>query len=164
VSYAVREATPADGPAFFEVWQALRLHNASVDRRIILAPVSKQEFLAGFDVVMARPTSATFVAEEGGAIVGFITGSIEANQPDRLPDRHATIGYLYTIPAYRRQGVARSLFEALVHWASAADGVSHFEMTVLEADEAAAAFWRGLGFTPFIRRLWAPLSTLEDRE
>jgi len=28
---------------------------------------------------------------------------------------------------------------------------------VLARDEAAAAFWRSLGFAPFIERLWAPL-------
>jgi hypothetical protein len=34
-------------------------------------------------------------------------------------------------------------------------------MTVLNADAEAEQFWRALGFTPFIQRLWAPLEEQE---
>jgi hypothetical protein len=37
-------------------------------------------------------------------------------------------------------------------------------MTVLNADETAERFWRSLGFSPFIQRLWAPLTPEERGE
>jgi hypothetical protein len=37
-------------------------------------------------------------------------------------------------------------------------------MAVLSADAAAAGFWRSIGFSPFIERLWAPLSAPEGDE
>lgn len=157
----IRPATSGDGPGLFEHWQRARQHNASMDRRVVHAPVTREEFLLDFEQMLQRRTSRALVAEIGGEIVGFISGSLESNQPDRLPERHATIGYLYVAEPYRREGIARRLFEGVAAWAAEHDGVSHFEMTVLAADESAAAFWRSIGFTPFISRLWAPLSAPE---
>jgi len=158
---AVRLARVSDGAALFEAWQALRQHYAAIDRRIIPAAVSREEFLAGFALRLAELQSADFVAVEGGAVVGFISGRIEANQPDRLPERHATVGHLYVDAAHRRSGLGRRLFEAIAAWALAQDGVSHFEMPVLAADPEAVHFWQAIGFSPFIERLWAPLSAPE---
>ncbi len=129
-----------------------------MDRRVIPAPVTEPEFLADLEQALARKASVAFVAQVGEELVGFISGAIEANQPDRLPERHATIGYLFVDEPHRRSGIARALFGAVAAWASEQEGVSHFEMTVLAADEGAAAFWRSIGFSPFISRLWAPLS------
>lgn len=157
----IRPAAFGDGPALFGMWQKAREHNALVDRRIVPVPVSEPEFLAQFEETIARRQSAAFVAEVNGQLAGFISGGVEANPPDRLPERHATIGYLYVSEQFRRRGVGRALFEAVARWARNTDGISHFEMTVMSADTEAAAFWRSIGFSPFISRLWAPLSAPE---
>jgi len=163
MSATIRPARAGDGPALFAIWEALRQYNASIDERIIPAAVSEREFLAGLDEVLGRDRSVAFVAEAESGCVGFVTGSIEENQPDRLPPLHATIGYLFVAATHRRQGIARSLFAAVAAWATKRADVSHFEMPVLAADEEATHFWRAIGFSPFIVRLWAPLSAL-DRE
>jgi GNAT superfamily N-acetyltransferase len=160
----VRPASLGDGAAFYDAWQALRLHYAKADRRIMPAPVSQQEFLAGFRERLGRQESADFLATADNRVVGFISGRIEESQPDRLPERHATVGHLYVDAAYRRTGVGGRLFEAMAAWARDADGVSHFEMPVLVADPGAREFLLSLGFTPFIQRLWAPLSAPERDE
>lgn len=160
-SVDVRPARPADGPALYLAWQRLRQHNAIVDRRVIPAPVGEVEFIADLEQLLARNGSATFVAEAGGELAGFVSGSIEHNQPDRLPAVHATVGYLWVEERFRRMGVGRALFERVAAWARQQDGVDHFEMAVLSGDRTAAEFWRSIGFAPFIERLWAPLSAPE---
>lgn len=163
MSVSIRPCRDGDGDPLYEVWMAVREHNAGIDPRVVPAPVSRREFVAGFADVLRRPEATAFVAhDDAGPLVGFITASIEANQPDRLPERHATIGYLYVDPARRRERIGQRLFEAVAAWAAKQDGVSHFEMAVLAADEAAAAFWRSIGFSTFIERLWAPLATAGD--
>lgn len=157
MSVSVRQARPADGAHLYALWEGVRGYNASVDPRIIPAPVALDEFLASFQQSRGRAWSAAFVAEAESQLIGFITGGIEANPSDRLPERHGTVGYLYVADDFRRQGVGRRLFEALSQWVAAREGVSHFEMTVLAADLAASEFWRSIGFSPFIERLWAPL-------
>lgn len=160
-SPVVRPAQRGDGAHLYDAWQRLRNYYASVDRRIIPAPVSREEFVADFERRLTRPDSATFIASEKKRVVGFISGNIELNQPDRLPERHATVGNLFVDVAHRRNGLGRGLFESLAAWARAQEGVSHFEMPVLAADDEAVHFWQSLGFTPFILRLWAPLSAPE---
>lgn len=161
MSATIRRATPADAPALFRAWQDLRAHNASTDPRVIPAPVSEIEFTAGLRELLARPTGTLVIAEVNGQLAGFIRAGVEENAPDRLPERHVGIGYLYVDPAARRRGIGRALFAAVRDWAASQDGVAHFEMTVLNQDGQAEAFWRALGFSPFIQRLWAPLAEQE---
>jgi len=153
----VRPVEENDIPALYVAWQDLRQHNANTDSRIRPTPVSEAEFANAVRDLRHRPLSLSLVAEDEGNVVGFVTASIESNQPDRLPERHATIGYLYVAPAYRRQGVATALVRQVFDWARQQDGVSHVEMSVLEHDVSARSFWESLGFSPFIRRVWAPL-------
>ena len=153
----VRAAEASDCPALYHAWQTLRQYNASLDGRIQLVPVSEPEFAAGLQQTIRRPSSAAFVAERDDALIGFGTCSLEGNAPDRLPERHATIGYLFVDPGARRAGVGRRLFAAMTLWAKDQEGVVHLEMPVLASDSEAVAFWSALGFRPFIQRLWAPL-------
>ncbi|MCC6960043.1 MAG: GNAT family N-acetyltransferase [Dehalococcoidia bacterium] len=157
----VRPATMEDASSLFHAWQRLRNHNAGIDRRFIPAPVSQDEFVLDLAELLRRPQSAAFVAELDRGLGGFISGRVEQNQPDRLPSAHLTVGYLWVEPRFRRRGIARALFDAVAAWGRGHDGVAHFEMAVLNADHAAAAFWRSIGFAPFIERLWAPLSAPE---
>lgn len=161
ITRQVRAARTGDGPKLYAAWQNLRLHNAEVDRRVIPAAVTQSEFVADFEQLLERPRSVAFVAEIGDSLAGFIAGNIERNLPDRLPEEHATVGYLWVEPGFRRRGLAKKLFEEVAGWARTQEGISHFEMAVLSADSGAAEFWRSIGFTPFIERLWAPLSAPE---
>jgi len=158
----VRPAEEKDGEAVFAAWQALRGYYASVDRRFMPAPVSLDDFVAAYRERFSKGRGAAFVAMDGSRLAGFISCTIEESQPDRVPDRHVTIGHLFVDPDYRREGIGRRLFASLAAWAQEQDSVSHFEMPVLAADAEAAEFWRSLGFSPFIERLWAPLSASES--
>ncbi len=153
----VRRALATDGPGLYAAWIGLRRHYAGVDRRVVLVPVSENEFVGDLTEALSRGTATTFVAVDGGRVVGFASGSIEPGQEDRLPKYHATVGYVYVEASYRRAGIGRRLFDAVAAWAASFEGVSHVEMAVLSADRGAESFWRGLGFSPFIQRLWAPL-------
>lgn len=158
MTVVIRPASIKDAAAVYGAWQALRAHYANVDSRIQNVPVTEQEFASGLDEMLNRPGAVALLAEDGRRVVGFVSGGIERNQPDRLPERHATIGYLFVEPSARRRGVGRQLFEAVCTWAARQDGaVSHLEMPVLSADAESTAFWKSLGFSPFIQRLWAPL-------
>ena len=146
MSVSIRKAVVSDSPALYAAWEALRRHYAVIDRRIVPTPVSEDEFVADFRETLAREASVAFVAELNGQVVGFLSGGIEANQPGRLPDRHATIGYMYVEPSARRMGAGRLLFEAIAEWAAGHDDVAHLEMVVPASDLEASPFWQQLGF------------------
>lgn len=159
----VRRAALEDGDRLYGLWCAIRDLWVSNDRRIRMAPVGQDEFVAGLGEYFARPTVVVFVAEDGGRLTGFVSGGVERNAAGRLPELHGTISYLYVAEAQRREGVGRRLFEALRDWVVQQEGVSHLEMPVLANYHAADGFWRAIGFSPFIERLWAPIkdATLE---
>lgn len=157
----VRPAAIADATEVFAAWQELRAHYAATDRRIVPSPVTRAEFEAAFQERLGRDEAASFVAMDGKRVAGFITGAIERNQPDRLPELYAAVGHLYVAGEYRRHGLGQELFAAFAAWAARRDGVDHFEMPVLAADDEAVHFWQSIGFSPFIERLWAPLSAPE---
>jgi GNAT superfamily N-acetyltransferase len=157
MSATVRRADPGDSALLYRAWQQMRQHNAEHDRRIVLAPVSESDFAAGLHESLSRAGATTLVAEADGTMVGFVSASVVANTPDRLPDRHVSIGYIFVEPGHRRAGVGRVLVDAVRAWAAEQDGVAHLEMPVVAADTEAAQFWRSVGFSPFIERLWAPL-------
>ena len=159
MAVTIRTTREADSAALYGLWQTLRAYNASTEPRISPVPVSQEEFALAVSQVVRRDSSAGFVAcADDQRLVGFVSGGLEVNQPDRLPERFATIGYLFVEPSARRQGIAGQLVAAMVEWARTRPDVSHMEMSVLAADAEAAAFWRSVGFSPFIERLWMPLN------
>lgn len=158
MSTLIRPATSSDGPAVYALWDQIRHNDADLDDRIVTMPIEERAFLADWSVQLARNTSHTFVASEDDALTGFVTVAIEAGAPGRLPERHATIGYLYVDPGHRGSGLGRKLFDAARAWAADQEGIEHLEMSVLAGNKAAEGFWRSLGFSPFIERLWAPLN------
>lgn len=155
----VRPVEEHDVPQLYVAWQELRQYNAQQDPRIRPTPVSEAEFAAAVRELRGRRASASVVADVEGQVAGFITATIEQSQPDRLPERHVTVGYLYVVPQFRRQGLGRDLVQHVFEWAREQEGVAHVEMPVLANDSAAEPFWRSLGFSPFIQRLWAPLDS-----
>ncbi|WP_322818656.1 GNAT family N-acetyltransferase [Tepidiforma sp.] len=162
-AFGVRRAVPADADQLFPLWQRAREHNAKIDRRITLAPIDPEQFAVALHTHLQRKSTIVLVAETARAeLAGFISGAIESAGPDRLPERHATIGYLWVEPPFRRRGIARTLVAEVARWAATIDGVRHFEMPVLAADQDAARFWAALGFRPFIARLWAPLQPSDE--
>src|SRR4029079_16686999 len=101
----IRRAKLEDAPSVYAAWQRMRAHNHEVERRVVPAPVTQSEFAVDLAKLLSRPRSAAFVAMRGKDLAGFIAGSIEESQPDRMPERHATVGYLCAEPQFPRAGL-----------------------------------------------------------
>ena len=157
MNHVIRRAHPDDAPALYDAWEALRRHYATADERVIYDPVSREEFVAAVGPTLLRPDSVTFIALDGERVSGFVTGAIEVNLPDRLPERYARVGQLYVEPGSRHEKLGRRLVAEFAAWAARHEGISHMEMSVLAEDSGAAPFWRSLGFQTYIERVWAPV-------
>ncbi len=157
MTIAYRPARVSDAQRLYGPWLMMRRHNASHDVRIELADVTEEEFTAGLAESLARPGATVIVADDGDAIAGFLSASVVGSAPDRVPDRHVSVGYIFVEPEFRRRGIAAALMNAAREWAARQPGVTHLEMPVLAADIEAAAFWQSAGFSPFIQRLWSSL-------
>jgi ribosomal protein S18 acetylase RimI-like enzyme len=97
-----------------------------------------------------------FVAEEDGAVVGFV-GVLARVVPE--PDEaqaYAYVSDLVVLPAYRRRGIGRALLERAEAYARG-EGARVLRVGVLAKNEAAAGLYRSLGFGDYTIQLNKPL-------
>jgi GNAT superfamily N-acetyltransferase len=87
----------------------------------------------------AEPTDATFVASEGGRLIGLAAGFLR-DDPDV-----AIVAAMWVDPAHRRRGAARALIEAVESWA-AGTGATRLRLSVTDTNPAALDFYLGCGF------------------
>lgn len=96
---------------------ALRLWNDSAARgEVLLKPMAEEAFGRVFEANASYDGRFDFVAEEGGLVVGWISGiTKKAFLPKETPQN--TPGYLTVLfvdPGHRRQGIGTALLEALL--------------------------------------------------
>jgi ribosomal protein S18 acetylase RimI-like enzyme len=120
----LREARPEDRPAIEQI------SRASFDR-----------VYAFFSIRGSRQGWPQLVAEEDGAVVGFLEG--------RLFDGRPPIGYVYFVavdPDHRRQHAARILVEESLRRFRERDATRVFA-AVPEGNDASMGLFKNLGFT-----------------
>lgn len=81
---------------------------------------------------------ATFVADDGDALVGMATGTIEDGTAS------ADLIQMWVDPRARRHGVGRALVAAVLGWAR--DRADEVRLHVVLGEEPAIALYRSLGF------------------
>lgn len=124
----IRLGVPDDLPAASDVYRGASLFNAG-DRDNLLA---HPEYLILGPEGLAE--GRTYVAEEGGSVVGFATW-IETADVVELED-------LFVDPAWMRRGIAAALVEHIAD-VLRARGVERLEVT---ANPHAMGFYRAAGF------------------
>ena len=91
---------------------------------------------------------AGFVAVDGAEIVGTSGLSVVEKPPyyGNLTGRIGLLSSMYTRPAYRRQGIARSLLREAQEYAEAHD-LARLTLEVRASNVPAIALYEGMGFT-----------------
>lgn len=95
------------------------------------------------------------VAEEGDALVGTASGSIDVHRTGR-------VHHIYVRPEARRRGVSKELLRELARFFRE-QGAEHVTLGVDTTNEGGRAVWQRLGFSEYARELTAPLDALERR-
>jgi aminoglycoside 6'-N-acetyltransferase I len=107
---------------------------------------SEAEHLSAMAQVLARGEYVRLAVTAGGAAAGFVEAS---RRVDYVNGTHgspvAFLEGLYVVPGSRRQGVARTLVESVVKWASN-QGLSELASDSLLTNTPAHAAHRALGF------------------
>lgn len=144
----IRAARRSDSGGLLEALMRLNETGTAADPRFRLRPDGRASLRAHLDEVWFgrfRPFPAAFVAEEDGALVGFVSGEPLPDHPllDQPPS--ARIENLWVEPQARRRGLARALVAAFRE-AAAGAGLHRIEVQTLVRDARAVAFWRSVGF------------------
>jgi len=107
------------------------------------------EAAAWFRERLQHPLPAAWIAEEGGAAVGYVLALFHerADNAFRQPRRWCEIDQIAVDPAWRRRGVGRGLMHAALEEARAR-GYPDVELSSWAFNTDAHALFRGLGFEP----------------
>jgi ribosomal protein S18 acetylase RimI-like enzyme len=95
---------------------------------------------------LAKPNAACFVAESERSVVGYCSVEvIDEAHPLAQPHRYARLGVICVMPAFRRQGIAKSLLDTAEAW-SRQRGATEMRLFVWKFNQPAAALYESTGF------------------
>lgn len=148
-SVTVRAAVRDDLDDIERFYRRLGDHHAELLPEVfreVAGPQRPQGYMAAY---LERDDADYLLADLGGEIVGFVSVRREAHPDIPLfqPLDFVLISDAWVDPDRRGRGVGRALFEAATRWAEARD-LTRMRCTVWAANEAAHAFYLGLGFRP----------------
>ncbi len=115
------------------------------------------EYLAYLEIECATHDGRVLLAEHAGEVVGFVC--VVAATRNDSPDDPAPFAWIHDIfvrPEHRRAGVATALMAEAEAFARSR-GATVLRLGVIDRNEYARVFYRGLGFRDYIRVLTKPL-------
>ena len=107
------------------------------------------EAAAWFRDQLGKPTTAAWIAEDGGTPIGYVLTFFHerAGNPFRRARRWCEIDQIAVDPAWRRRGIGRALIGAALE-AARARGVGDVELFSWAFNVEAQALFRRFGFEP----------------
>jgi|SRR5688572_23401318 ribosomal protein S18 acetylase RimI-like enzyme len=145
--FSVRRATEADAPALGRLGgMLLRAHHAFDPQRFI-PPGSDPE--GGYEwflrTQLKEEDAAVFVAEQQGAVIGYVFAALEPISWKELRDACGFIHDVAVDDAGRRSGVATALMEAAMAWLRSR-GAPRVVLGTAERNAGAQRLFEKLGF------------------
>jgi ribosomal protein S18 acetylase RimI-like enzyme len=147
---SIRPAAARDLDAVVALWIELTRHHEALDPLFRLRESAEGELRELLRAVLQDPDAHVLLHEPGdGPPDGLCIVRVDRAPPIYLETERAEITDLGVRAAVRRRGIGRALAEAALRWVRAR-GVARVEVRVVAANAAGRAFWRGLGFGPFV--------------
>jgi ribosomal protein S18 acetylase RimI-like enzyme len=143
----LRRSIPADARALAEIHVAAwRQAYRKIVPDSYLEKFTVESRTKRFREFLAVNTAETYVAEQGGRIIGFLTLG-GARDTDEEPGNTGEIWGIYVSPELWRRGVGRYLCEQGQNLLASRD-FAIATLWVLEANSRARSFYEAMGFQP----------------
>jgi ribosomal protein S18 acetylase RimI-like enzyme len=146
-SAVIRRATSADLPALGRLGASLLLTHHAFDPDRFMAPRGDPE--AGYawflGTQLEEEDVAVFVAERGGAIVGYVYAGLEPQSWKELREEAGFIHDVVVAEEGRRLGLASALIEAACDWLRSI-GAPRVILWTADKNEGAQRLFARLGF------------------
>jgi ribosomal protein S18 acetylase RimI-like enzyme len=88
------------------------------------------------------------LAQTGNAVVGYLEGKSSALHEVFAPKKSFHLNAIYVVPEARNQGIATSLFQSALRWATE-QGCQEADLNVLVNNSNAKGLYKKIGFTVF---------------
>ena len=149
----IREAVENNVPAMVELWKEMMDLHKELDRIFTRTATGHEgwiEFITGH---MSKEDSCVLVAECASQIVGHCLASITENPPVITTKQYGLFQELAVTANYRRCGIGEELVKEMIEWFRNHD-IKRIEVKVSVHNELSMAFWKKMGFNPYIETLY----------
>ncbi len=140
----IREAGTGDKDDVVRLWMDLLRSQGEIDDRFAPADDAEIRWRNDYTEWLSRGSRRLFVADEDGAVCGFVTAERWSPPPVFAASSEIYIVELYVEPANRRKGIGSSLVEAVRDWAEDV-GAKRIRAGILALNEDGGAFWTAVG-------------------
>jgi ribosomal protein S18 acetylase RimI-like enzyme len=146
----IRRAARTDRDAIGRLWlEMLEFHTQHDPRFFRLKPDASEIGLRYLDDCLVDENQFIVVAEAGGGLVGFAMGRSNEDPPPFAAPPHGFVTNFAVTSAWRRRGLGKQLFEALVAEFHG-HGLADIRLSVSAHNPASNRFWRRMGFEPYM--------------
>jgi len=154
----IRKAAPGDERGIAELWKELMDHLKECDPQYARTPEGHKMFAGIVLGCINGENSGVFVAEEGGAIVGYCMCQVGGYPAWTLlhGERNGGITDLCVAGKHRRKGIGEALFRAARDWLRKQRARRIEALGVTTGNREASAFWREMGFSTCSQTLALP--------
>jgi GNAT superfamily N-acetyltransferase len=161
-TFTLRTACQTDLEAIAGLWLVMMDDHCRFDARFAVSAASQDFFLINMRSLLHSFDHCIVVAEAGtGEIAAYGLGSIVDNPAMYILPRYGFLVEMMVDPRWRRRGLGTALWQRLVLWFRS-HGIQTVQLNVSVSNETGQAFWRSLGFGPFVNVLWTDLETGGD--
>lgn len=151
-TFVIRETRRGDLSAIVSLWREMMDVHAGLDERFRFVADAEAEFARHARRMQKSACSRIFVADLGGAVIGYVLAETQIRPPIYPAGRYGFISDLCVAERYRRRGAGRALVERALAWLRSEE-VNAVELLAAERNPDAIAFWESLGFKPYLRLL-----------
>jgi ribosomal protein S18 acetylase RimI-like enzyme len=159
----IRSITLDDADILADMWLSLvASHQALDDNLPAAARGGEHRYVRRVMDRLSDPYTCALMAEVDGQAVGYVLAMVVDLMPDIFAEPPAGfLADIYVEPAFRRQGVGRSLVGIVQDWFRQC-GVQYFDWQVAAHNPAGLAFWRSIGGQEVMLRMRVPLGVKND--
>lgn len=152
-SVALREATVADYPAIRELLHDSDSEHARQAPELARVPETPRFTAGELAELLTHDSCLVLVAEEGGAVVGFVETTIRSpERPDEAACAWCSVNNLAVAQPWRGRGIGTSLVAATEGWARR-KGLAQLRLDVFGFNRAARGLYDRLGYRTAVRQL-----------
>ena len=153
----VRKATLQDLDAIGDLWVEFMDFHKRRDPHFARAADGRRRFQDFISTHIVAHTSRVLVAEVRGRVVGYCLAVLSQYPPVFRNRDYGSVFDLAVTARFRRRGIGTRLFRAAEAW-FADRSVRRIELRIAVTNEVSTAFWRKMGFQPFVTTLFETLT------
>lgn len=149
----IRPATQKDVESMVILWTEFMDFHSERDPWFKRSDTGHLRFAEFVAERIADEKSIVLVAEVDGKIVGHAIAEISSRLPVYEPEDYGQIMDVAIAETHRRSGIGEKLVEELFRIFHER-GIRRVEVGMSVSNESATAFWRKMGFVPYMQKSW----------